>query len=497
MPANPFDIRKFDGLTFNNAQYAPIAAYQDGTLGSSHIAVYNFADLGTGDLGKMTVVNDTYVEERFVPGSGPRPSELHLATYGAIQFENVVDGSGNRITFWVHGFSETGLFLTQRQDAFWQGDEIPVFANDPDDPYGGYAFGFYGVDAEGSGSDPNQIHPGAEFDSDPALLTVQCFAEGTRIETSSGPVAVEDLSVGDMVVTGSGEQRPIRWIGQTIARPARHSRPWDVNPVRVVAHAFGANLPERDVRLSPGHAIYVDGVLIPAGRLVNGATIVQETVELIRYFHVELDSHDVLLAEGLPCESYLDDGNRLSFQNVGEFMALYGRLDPQSWENACAPMVADGPQLIAVRERLDAQAEALGWHKDEEPDLAIEADGVMIAPLHHSGTRRWFVVPASAALVVKSSYSILTHVMPSLADGRRLGVALSELRVDGESIDLDAGVFGQGFYPVETHEQSAWRWTDGAAELRVPAERPMMIELSYIMVAPSWKRLAPQLRVVA
>ncbi len=92
--------------------------------------------------------------------------------------------------------------------------------------------------------------------------------------------------------------------------------------------AFGDGLPIRDLILSPGHAVFVDGVLVPVGPLVNGATIVQEEVESVRYFHVELDAHDVILAEGLPCESYLDDANRETFANSPQHTALHGRLDP-------------------------------------------------------------------------------------------------------------------------------------------------------------------------
>src|SRR5262249_36513631 len=161
------------------------------------------------------------------------------------------------------------------------------------------------------------------------------------------------------------------------------------------------------------------------------ATIVQEDVESIRYFHVELDSHDVLLAEGLPCESYLDDGNRATFLNSGEHVELYGRLDPKSWADACAPMVAAGPQLTTIRERLHPEAEGLGWEKREQADLVIEVDGVAVTPQHRVGNRYWFAVPAARSLVLRSNHGVLAHVMPGIGDGRRLGVAVGELLVDG------------------------------------------------------------------
>ncbi len=69
--------------------------------------------------------------------------------------------------------------------------------------------------------------------------------------------------------------------------------------------------------LSPDHAVFVDDVLVPVRHLINGSTIVQEPVAEVTYYHVELATHDVILAEGLPCESYLDTGNRAVFVNGG------------------------------------------------------------------------------------------------------------------------------------------------------------------------------------
>lgn len=334
------------------------------------------------------------------------------------------------------------------------------------------------------------------FETNPADIVV-CFAQGTRIETAAGSVAVEDLAKGDIVRTASGAERPITWIGTRVVNPAIHRRPHDVNPVLVRAHAFGVDMPLRDVRLSPAHAVFVEGVLVPVGRLVNGATIVQEQVETVRYYHVELESHDVLIADGLPCESYLDDGNRNAFGNAFGFTQLHGRLDPKNWDDACAPMVAAGPQLIELRQRLHDRAEELGWHKSEEPELRIVAGGVEIAPLHQSGNRYWFAVPGTDAITLRSANAVLAHVMPGLADTRSLGVAVSELRIDGTALELEDAAFGAGFYPAERHEATGWRWTDGEATLAFRCDALAMIEVQLAMVAPSWRREAPQLRVVA
>ena len=83
--------------------------------------------------------------------------------------------------------------------------------------------------------------------------------------------------------------------------------------MRVQAHAFGPELPHRSLHLSPDHVVVADGALIPVRHLCNGATVQQKAATAVIYFHVELDAHDILLAEGLPAESFLETGNRGAF----------------------------------------------------------------------------------------------------------------------------------------------------------------------------------------
>ncbi|MCB8883771.1 Hint domain-containing protein [Acidisoma cellulosilytica] len=145
------------------------------------------------------------------------------------------------------------------------------------------------------------------------LTAPACFASGTGIRTARGDIAVEDLAIGDLIVTVSGVLRPVKWLGSRNVDCAHHGRPAAVYPVRVQAGAFGLGVPTRDLFLSPDHALYTEDVLIPVKHLINGKTIAQTTADSVTYFHVELDAHDVLLAEGLACESYLDTGDRTSF----------------------------------------------------------------------------------------------------------------------------------------------------------------------------------------
>lgn len=151
-----------------------------------------------------------------------------------------------------------------------------------------------------------------------------CFASGSLIQTTHGEVAVEDLRVGDHVVTASGQARPIRWLGHRTIVCRGHVDPPSVQPVCIRAGAFGLGRPTRDLLVSPGHALLVDGVLITAAALVNGVSILVErnVPEVFTYFHVELADQSLILAEGAPAETFIDNAARENFDNWEEHAAL-------------------------------------------------------------------------------------------------------------------------------------------------------------------------------
>ena len=161
------------------------------------------------------------------------------------------------------------------------------------------------------------------------VTVIPCFCAGTHIATPRGEIRVEALCECDLVVLAQGRMAPIIWIGRRHIDCRRHAHAADILPVRVRAGAFGDGLPVRDLLLSPDHAVFVDGALVPVRHLINGCAVVQEQVAQVTYYHVELATHDVILAEGLPCESYLDTGNRAAFVNGGA-ETLYGEDDPMT-----------------------------------------------------------------------------------------------------------------------------------------------------------------------
>ena len=157
---------------------------------------------------------------------------------------------------------------------------------------------------------------------------VRCFARGTQILTTNGEVAVEDLAIGDEIVTANGA-KPVKWIGcQTLKRSASAAWHPRVLPVRISRFAIDDCTPHRDVLVSQDHSLFVDGALIPARHLVNGSSIrFDETAlpkEELDYFHVELETHEVIYASGLPVESYLYAGGAVRWDNLGEYLQRYG-----------------------------------------------------------------------------------------------------------------------------------------------------------------------------
>ena len=182
-------------------------------------------------------------------------------------------------------------------------------------------------------------------------IQAACYAAGTRIATMRGEIAVEDLRVGDLVQTVLGEaSAPIIWIGRREVDCARHPKPRQVWPVRVAAGAFGPGRPHTDLLLSPDHAVYVNDVLIPIQHLINDTTIMQIPMDRITYYHVELPQHDVVLAAGLPAESYLDMRDGSNYANRPGPTRVYPDFSARMWEAfGCAPLIVTGPELTAAR----------------------------------------------------------------------------------------------------------------------------------------------------
>jgi hypothetical protein len=225
-----------------------------------------------------------------------------------------------------------------------------------------------------------------------------CFAAGTLIRTPLGDTPVETLKIGDVVLTGSGEMRRVKWMGHRDVDFRLTPNASPRQPIRIAADAFGPSRPSQDLYLSAGHSVCVDllgEVFIPVGYLVNGATIAKVEVEEITYWHVELDSHDILIANNLPAESYLAMGNRGAFEELRGLLPAVMEGRERTHADFCRPVVTEGPILDFVRQRLVARAEEIGWRQSRDADLRLVADSDVLRPrVEGSFARREF--PATA-----------------------------------------------------------------------------------------------------
>jgi hypothetical protein len=294
-----------------------------------------------------------------------------------------------------------------------------------------------------------------------------CFVRGTLIRTEGGEVPVEELAIGDRLVTMAGGAEPIRWIGRRAYDGRFIAGNRKILPVRVTAGALADGVPARDLWLSPQHALYIDGVLATAEHLVNGATIVQaESIDTLEYFNIEFDQQQVIFAAGAPAESYVDCDNRLMFANGRDYAALYPNDNRPKWQFCASRPERDAPEIAAIRAALLQRAGMLGCEATTDPALHLVVDGAVLRPHSVAGQVHQFAVPAGAKAVRLASRSAVpAETQPAGGDVRRLGVAVERIvLVDADlTVEVPHGHIGlcDGFHPAEaTH-----RWTDGCGRL--------------------------------
>jgi Hint domain len=204
-------------------------------------------------------------------------------------------------------------------------------------------------------------------------------------------------------------------------------------------------------------------VLIPAGLLVNGTTVAPVEVEEISYWHVELDSHDILIANNLPAESYLAMGNRTFFAEArATFEALEG--GERTYADFCRPVATDGPVLDFVRDRLTIQAQTLGWTPSRDADLHLLVDGEIHHPLAEGDAAVFLLCDSARDVRLVSNTFVPARI--GLGDNRELGVSLYGLAFEGSGgearrVSLDDPRLAGGLHSDEATVGAHWRWTKG------------------------------------
>ena len=291
---------------------------------------------------------------------------------------------------------------------------------------------------------------------------VICFCAGTQIATPSGEVAVEQLAVGDVVLTHRGEARPITWIGvgRVLATRGRRSA---ATPVVLRKGALADNVPHHDLRVTKGHSFYLDGVLIPVEFLVNHRSIEwDDRAQEVILYHLELASHDVLLANGALAESYRDDGNRWLFRNANSGWAL----PPQV---PCAPVLTGGAVVDAVwRRLLERAGPRPSLPLTDDPDLHVLMDGQRLDAMARVGEAHVFHLPAVPSVLRIMSRAAVPAELGLARDPRVLGVALRRLVVRKGArfrvAEANDDRLTDGFHAFEAG--NGLRWTDGDAAIQ-------------------------------
>jgi hypothetical protein len=481
--ADAVDFRVIKALLLNGATkpadyyttaYAPTASQPlNAVYGAGVVNVFNSVnELYGGEHGAGGSFAELSASSGFTPMSVPATAAVqgwNLGTLTAASGQNEVDRYGFELTSggnfeatltWAadasNAIDQLGLYLYNDATGALVASSAAALSNVQQVSLTPVNAGSYDLDVVLMGSAGGSLSDSYALAF--AQTEVACFRAGTRIRTPAGEVAVERLQAGDLVLTACGKIRPIRWVGHRRVDCRRHPRAQDVLPLRVRKSAFGNGAPARDLWLSPDHAVFIDDVLIPIRYLVNGRTILHEQVGEVTYYHVELASHDVILADGLACESYLDTGNRAAFANGRGAAMPSADFSRHVWATqACAELVLDGPRVARVKRRLLAQAESLGHRVSARAGLRVLAGEMELRAETDAG--RWRVrLPRNAGRVRLASRSwVPAHMRVDTDDTRRLGVAIANLRLDGQAIRLDDARLSGGWQAPEAY----WRWTDG------------------------------------
>ncbi|WP_215754829.1 Hint domain-containing protein [Acetobacter sp. P5B1] len=311
-----------------------------------------------------------------------------------------------------------------------------------------------------------------------------CFLAGSMIRTSQGEVSVENLQVGDEVVTFDWKKdqyvsRSVAWVGKASATVRSHLPDDEAGwPVRILKDAIAEGVPYKDMLVTSEHCLFFEGNFVPARMLVNGVSVFYDkSFTSYEYYHVETEQHSVIIADGMLTESYLDTGNRSSFRVEGKVVRLFGR--NASWEDdAAAPLCVDRDFVEPLFRKIELRGNRVhAGHIPTEtveltpyPDVhLVTATGGRIRPIRTNGQHYSFMLPfgTESVRIVSRTYRPSDVIGPFVDDRRSLGVAVADIRLLLGKRQHDISVHLQaekpeGWYETESTECA---WTNGNAVL--------------------------------
>ncbi|WP_041247661.1 Hint domain-containing protein [Komagataeibacter medellinensis] len=321
-----------------------------------------------------------------------------------------------------------------------------------------------------------------------------CFLPDTMIRTPAGDVAVQDINVGDEVVTytaGQPQARRVVWTG-TARATVRPGLPDDEAgyPVRIVKDAIADGIPYRDMLITAEHSLFLEGGFVPVRMLVNGRSIFYDhSITTYDYYHIETEQHAVIMADGMLTESYLDTGNRHTFRSSGTIVSI-GRGPVRSWaKDAAAPLLV-APEVVGpLYHQFETRArETLHEIRVTPPVMTHDADvhliadnGAVIRQMRQNRGFSIFMIPPgvrSVSIMSRTSRPC-DAIGPYVDDRRQLGVLIGEIRLFEGSVaytlssHLDKGV-AEGWH---ASGDGRCRWSNGRAELALGPRHPTLMGL--------------------
>ncbi|NVN06755.1 Hint domain-containing protein [Asaia spathodeae] len=322
--------------------------------------------------------------------------------------------------------------------------------------------------------------------SDGNLTYEVCFLEGTLIRTPEGEVAVEDLSLGDVVLASEPDGRDcyhenVIWTGRRHVRVRSNTSAGDIAgyPVRVKKNALSDGIPHKDLLITPEHCLYLEKKFIPVRLLVNGSSIFYDrNINEYTYYHIETSSHSVIWADGALTESYLDTGNRSKF--FADYEKNTSNRLTKSWpEDAAAPLAVSREIVEPIFHKIEKRSFALGFVKGEDsrertydPQIALLlSSGDKIYPIRSHADLVIFKIPAGSDHVrIMSRAGRPSDLEGNFVDDRRvLGLRVGKIiqfsaARSGQLIECDEANFSNGWHALEGDGS---RWTNGDAYINI------------------------------
>lgn len=314
--------------------------------GAEYQYVYSSFTAGEDvNLDQVSVKTNTYDPGQSAPSNfqvGLYEAGADALTPGSLI--SYLSGPGSPDAGSYNAYTPTGSITLRSGTQYWLGftiasdnggsnsTRVKVSSSDGDSSYlgSGWSYGQRYLIGAGTGFNGNSTRP-ATFQIYGTGRAV-CFYSGTLIRTPSGERRIDDIQIGDIVVTSQGDL-PVKWVAKrSIKRALTPSKAYrECMPTRIEAGSLGKGVPYEDLLVSGSHGLHVDDKIVNACFLENGINIYKDTtlvsMQEVKYFHLEFEDEVLVFAHGVAACSYANERNRRTFDNYPEFISLYGDVE--------------------------------------------------------------------------------------------------------------------------------------------------------------------------